>query len=78
MKVGVWLGDKHEVLYDSTTDEVVFREIFTESPVIVRISFKDIIAARIRAHNGDPEPTAFASKEAPTMPATRTRRRRLT
>jgi hypothetical protein len=46
MKVGVWIGKKQEVLYDSTTDEIVFRDLFTEVATIIRIPFRDVQRAR--------------------------------
>lgn len=57
MKVAIWIGDTREVLYDSITDEIVFRDIGAENPTVIRVAYMDVMRARLKArHDSVPVP----------------------
>lgn len=64
MKVGVWIGPDHEVLYDSLTDEVVFREIHTEKPRVIRFAYMDLVRARVTSGREIPSQTSKKARKA--------------
>lgn len=53
MKVGVYIRGEHEVLYDSLTDEVIWREVKAdgEEPVVIRVPFMDVMRARLKTRH---------------------------
>ena len=71
MKVGIWIGPDNEVLYDSLTDEVIFREVNKESPTVVCINYLDLMRARLRAR----APATTPAVESYEVSQTRVRRK---
>lgn len=54
MKVPIKLDEQTEVLYDTRTDEVIWRDMWEEREKVVRVKVEDILRTRDRIRSVKP------------------------